>query len=248
MPIRNVLRKVVHHLAPAWDSKRQAGQSRRVFDQGFYSDITEARLKHLDSLGFNVDGRSVIDVGCGIGRLSEYFAARGCNLLCVDGREENILELKRLYPDRRAVILDLDSQPLTGLGRFDVVFCYGLLYHLADPFHLIKQAYAICDGMFLLETCITDADDPLLSLVAESVEDASQALHAIGCRPSPAYVRLCLRLAGFAHVYTPRSLPLHAQFQYERRNDHTYLRNGTLMRGVFIASNQPIDNANLVPG
>lgn len=217
-----------------------------LFDQPFYREITEARLDHLASLDLPVDGRSVIDVGAGIGRLSEFFAQRGCDVLCVDGREENITELRRLYPDRRAAVVDVESDDLLAHGSFDVVFCYGLLYHLADPLAFLRRAATICRELLIVETCITDSRERVLFLI-DDPDDPTMALHRVASRPSPAYVVAGLHLAGFEHVYSPVQLPRHKDFEYERRDDLTHLRDGEVMRDIFIAARAPLDLPSLRP-
>jgi len=206
-----------------------------LFDWPFYQAITEARLAHLERMDLPVAGKSVIDVGSGIGRLSEFFVERGCDVFCVDGRSENIEELRRLYPDRRAAVVDLESDDLLAHGRFDVVFCYGVLYHLADPFSFIRRAAGICRELMIVETCITDAEEPLVILVRDP-DDPTMALGSLASRPSPAYVTSALSAAGFEHVYSPTFLPEHEDFGYRRLNDLSYLRDGRALRDVFVAS------------
>jgi SAM-dependent methyltransferase len=217
-----------------------------LFDQPFYVDITEARLGHLASLGLPVEGRSVIDVGAGIGRLSEFFAERGCDVLCVDGRPDNIELLRRNYPGRRAEVVDVESDELLAHGRFDVVFCYGLLYHLADPMAFLMRAGSICDELMIVETLITDSEEPVVALVADP-DDPTMALRGIASRPSPSYVGLALHAAGFEHLYRPRTLPDHGDFQYEPRGDGRHMRDGNPMRGIFVASRRPLDVPALEP-
>jgi SAM-dependent methyltransferase len=215
------------------------------FDLPFYTDITNARIEHLQSLNLPLSGKTVIDVGCGIGRLSDFFAGQGCDIFCVDGRLENIEKLRSLYPGRKAEVVDLETEQILDYGKFDIVFCYGLLYHLADPFGFIKKAQKICNEMMLVETCIADANDCILQLVPEDGDTITQALHAIGCRPSSSYVITCLKLSGFKYIYTPTELPNHVEFSYQRSNDLSYLKKGRLIRDIFIASHQEINNSKL---
>jgi SAM-dependent methyltransferase len=215
-----------------------------LFDWPFYQAITEARLAHLESLSLPVDGRSVVDLGSGIGRLSEYFVSRGCEVTCVDGREDNIAELRRLYPGRRARVVDVETDELLSLGQFDVVFCYGLLYHLADPFGFLLRAAKMAGELLVLETCIADAEEAVVFLVQDP-DDPTMALRAIASRPSPAYVAAALRSGGLEHVYSPRSLPDHPDFRYRRLNDLSYFRDGHALRSVFVASRTPLDDPGL---
>ena len=115
-----------------------------VFDQKFYADITSARLAHFKSLALPVSGKTVLDVGAGVGHLSEALAEDGGIVTCVDGREENIAKLRELYPDRKAFVVDVETDALIEVGMFDVVFCYGLLYHLFDPLGFIRRVASIC--------------------------------------------------------------------------------------------------------
>ncbi len=44
---------------------------------------------------------------------------------------------------------DLDRDPLTPFGRFDAVFCAGLLYHLTQPWRLLEEIAKVTDRLFL---------------------------------------------------------------------------------------------------
>src|SRR5579862_1254448 len=94
--------------------------------------INKARLGHLASLGLDLSNKKVLEVGAGIGLHTEFFEKRGCTVLCTDARSENIDEMLRRYPHRKTQVVDLDREHnLSGLGTFDIVYCYGTLYHLS---------------------------------------------------------------------------------------------------------------------
>jgi len=221
-------------------------QSGRAFDVPHYEEITRARLEHLGSLGLPVAGKRVLDLGAGIGRLAEFFVEQGCDVLCVDARPENIAKLRELYPQRKAAVVDLEKDDLRGLGEFDVVFCYGLLYHIVDVLGMLKKAAGVCKEMMLIETCIAPVHTNALFLVRENPRDVTQAMCGFGSRPSPMYVTTCLKLCGFTHLYAPRQLPRHPQFQYRLLKNPGRWNPKRLTRDVFIATRQPLDNPNLV--
>ena len=96
--------------------------------------INKARMDHLASLNLPIEGRSVLEVGAGIGLLSGFFEERGCTVLSTDARPENVAEIKRRNPRRDVAMLDLEQPAqVAALGKFDIAFCYGTLYHLASP-------------------------------------------------------------------------------------------------------------------
>lgn len=219
---------------------------RPLFDEPYYEYITRARLEHLESLQLPFAGRRVVDVGAGVGRLSEWLAQQDAEVLCLDGREENIAALRHNYPDRATGVVDVETDALLEHGKFDVVFCYGLLYHLADPFGFIKRMAAICADFAVIETCVTDARAPLLNLISE-YDDETMGLRAAATRPSPSYVATCLQLSGFPHVYSPTTVPDHPDFQFRSDDTGDWYRDGNALRAIFVASRAPLDRPLLRP-
>lgn len=218
-----------------------------VFDTPEAQSINEARLQNLDRLGLPLEGKTVLDVGCGPGHLSVFFAERGCRVVCVDARPENIERLRSLYPDREAVVANVQIDPLVKLGIFDVVFCYGLLYHVEDPIAVLRNISACCSELLLLETVISDHDKPIVQLVDEPVDVANQAAGGLGCRPSPSFVTMALRRMGFPFIYTPVETAPFRDFQFECRHDAEWCRDGHLLRQVFVASRHSLNNPRLTP-
>ena len=244
-PYRTRLRSATRRLLGGDEAASTASISGvPLFDQPFYNAITEARLAHLRTLDLPLQGRSVVDVGCGIGRLSDFFVERGCEVLCLDGREENIHMLRREYPGRRAAVADVETDAVLEHGEFDVLFCYGLVYHLAEPFAFIRRAATICRELMIIETCVCDAKDQVAFLVRDPL-DPTMALAEIGSRPSPSYVATALRANGFEHVYSPQQPPDHPDFTYRRLQDLSYFRDGHALRDIFIASRRPLSSEAL---
>ncbi len=102
-----------------------------VFQEPEALRINRVRQEHLSSLGLELHGKSVLEVGAGIGLHTAFFEERGCDVLSTDGNPANVAEMLRLYPHRKLGVLDLDRVvDLADLGSFDIVYCYGTLYHL----------------------------------------------------------------------------------------------------------------------
>lgn len=226
------------------ESVRRGG-GLEVFDTPEALAINEARISHLEWLGLALAGKRVLDAGCGVGHLAARLERMGCKVVCVDGREVNISSLRNRYPALEAHVANVESEPLESFGRFDVVFFYGLLYHLENPLQALRNLESVCNELMLLETIICDHELPLLRVEDEGLE-MNQALGGLGCRPTPHYVVLALNRIGFQHVYAPLSPPQHQDFQFEWHNNLDSSREGHPLRCVFVASRTKLKNGRLV--
>jgi len=215
-----------------------------TFDRPEAVEINRARMSHLDSLQLLLDHRTVLDVGCGVGHLAQFFVAKGCRIVCVDARSDNIVRLAKLYPGVKAYVANVETDPLERFGAFDIVFAYGLLYHLENPLAALRNMASVCKELLLLETMVCDHSLPVLRLEDESCA-SNEGLRGIGCRPSPSYVVLALNRIGFPFVYAPKEPPRHRDFQFEWKNSLDWWREGHPLRCIFVASRNQLRNPKL---
>lgn len=221
-----------------------SGNGVESFDTPDAVNINRARMDCLRSLDLPLRGKHVLDVGCGVGHLAQFFDQQGCDVLCLDARPENIERLKSLYPRLKAQVFDLERDSAAQLGSFDIVFAFGLLYHLENPFRALRNLSTAARELLLIETVVSDHTLPLVVMCDEPTA-FNQAVDNIGCRPTPSFVALALRSSGFPYVYAPRVFPDHHDFRFEWKNDLADSRDGHLLRCLFVASRQALDNPNL---
>jgi SAM-dependent methyltransferase len=224
---------------------RPEGGGVEGFDTDDAKRINEARLEHLAGLGLPLESRRVLDVGSGPGHLAQFFVERGCDVISTDARAENIDRMRMLYPTHHGEVADVEDFDFSRFGSFDIVFCYGLLYHLENPVRALRNIAAVCDDLLLLETMITDSPAPILRLEDEYLS-ANQALRGIAHRPSPAWVGMALNRIGFDHVLIAREPPHHPDYRFEAEDDAATARDGHLLRAIFVASRSRLDNDRLV--
>lgn len=206
-------------------------------------EINEARLSHLASLELDLAGRRVLEVGAGIGLLTRFFESSGCSVVTSDARRENVAELKRRFPHRRAEVIDLDDPaggPLYHLGEFDVVFCYGTLYHVSDPEGVLRSLARVCRGTLLLETVVALGNCVECHRVREPGTN-NQAV-STGCRPTRRWVMEKLGQT-WGHAYATRTQPAHPEFP----TDWNLVTSSCHYRSVFVGSKTALSNRNLLP-
>ena len=109
-------------------------------------DINPLRLQYIDDQ-VGLDGKRILDVGCGGGILSESMAERGADVTGIDAGEAP-LEVARLHllesgldvHYERIMVEELASQQP---GSFDAVTCMELLEHVPDPSSVIRACYQL---------------------------------------------------------------------------------------------------------
>ena len=84
-------------------------------------------------------------------------------VLGLEGRAANLARARVAADLLRAeklkfVQADLEKIPLAQFGKFDAIFCCGLLYHLPEPWRLLRQFSAVSSRAFLWTHYCLDAD------------------------------------------------------------------------------------------
>jgi hypothetical protein len=218
---------------------------RMAFHSDHYLRHNARRLEHLASLRIPVAGLKVLEVGAGIGDHSHYYIDRRCDIVITEAREENLQQLRKRYPAAAVRYLDMEHpQPPAG-APFDIIHCYGLLYHLSNPAQALRFLRLCCEGMLFLETIVSSDDaasEPIL--VSERQFDPTQAVSGTGSRPTRQWVFDQLASL-FDHVYIPLTQPNHEEFPVDWSAPN--VRRQRIARAVFIASLNCIENDQLVP-
>ncbi len=207
-----------------------------------YQHHNQRRQEHLACLGLDIAQKTVMEVGAGIGDHTSFFVDRGCDVVSTEAREENIKILRSRFPNLRTFVLDLDNPPSTFNETFDIVYCYGLLYHLKEPENAIKFMATCCKSMLLLETCVSFGDGDELYPCYEDTSNPTQAISGHGCRPTRRWLYNRLK-DHFEHVYLPKTQPNNEQFPIDWTLPAP--KKG-LTRAVFVASREALNNDTLI--
>jgi 2-polyprenyl-6-hydroxyphenyl methylase/3-demethylubiquinone-9 3-methyltransferase len=104
-------------------------------------DINPLRLNYIDEAAV-LAGKSVLDVGCGGGILSESMAQKGAKVTGID-LGEKALKVAQLHSLESGVAVDyqlISVEELAGKqpASFDVVTCLEMLEHVPDPASVVQ--------------------------------------------------------------------------------------------------------------
>jgi 2-polyprenyl-6-hydroxyphenyl methylase / 3-demethylubiquinone-9 3-methyltransferase len=105
-------------------------------------EINPLRLDYIEKICNGLSGKSIVDIGCGGGILSESMAARGANVTGIDLAEKP-LKVAKLHLLESSQHVDYQLISAEDLAQqkphqFDVVTCMEMLEHVPDPASTIK--------------------------------------------------------------------------------------------------------------
>ncbi len=223
-------------------------ESERQFLAPHYRRINARRMEHLASLNLPIADRTVLELGAGIGELSTFFLDRGCTVTSIEGRAENIeihnRDLEILKPAvnwagrPKLMQADLNHPGKVRVDACDIVFCYGLLYHLSNPVDFLEWLPTKCRQILILETVVTFDDESVVRRVTEA-PNPTQALQGDAVRPSRRFVFESIA-KNFEYSYMPTTQPAHEQFPLTWRGE--IANKASFARSIFIGSREPIEN------
>jgi 2-polyprenyl-6-hydroxyphenyl methylase/3-demethylubiquinone-9 3-methyltransferase len=109
--------------------------------------INPLRLGWIRDAAGSLQGKRVLDVGCGGGILAESMAAEGADVTGIDLAEKS-LKVARLHGLESGIKVDYRAVPVEELaqeqpGSYDVVTCMEMLEHVPDPGSIVKACAAL---------------------------------------------------------------------------------------------------------
>jgi len=121
-------------------------------------DMNPTRLAYIQKRAGGLEGKKVLDVGCGGGILSESMALAGAEVTGIDMGEANLSIAKmHLYESGAKVdyqFCTVEEMAKKNPGQYDVVTCLEMLEHVPDPGSIIKACNKLIkdDGDIILST------------------------------------------------------------------------------------------------
>lgn len=202
----------------------------RPFDREDAHALNKARMEHLLSLGLPLAGARVLEVGAGVGHLTTWLENAGAAVISTEVRAGNCEENLYRHPHRAGSVYCADVMDLKfhrSLGPFDLILCYGLLYHLPDPAAALQVLGQLGAPIIAIESIVLPGKG-LLRQPHEDVLDTDQSIDGRACRFTSAYLIDIIVEAGWPCVTLPAP-PDHFEFQGDEPR-----------RRVVIGSKEPL--------
>jgi 2-polyprenyl-6-hydroxyphenyl methylase / 3-demethylubiquinone-9 3-methyltransferase len=132
--------------------------------------LNPLRLDYIDSRA-SLNGKQVLDVGCGGGILSESMARRGAQVTGIDLADKS-LQVAQLHALEAGVIIEYRCVAVEALAEekpqsFDIVTCMEMLEHVPDPASIVRACAALVKpgGHLFFSTLNRNAKAYLMAVV-----------------------------------------------------------------------------------
>ena len=134
-------------------------------------DLNPARLAYIKKRSNGLSGKTILDVGCGGGILSESMAHEGADVTGIDMGDANLtIARMHLYESGEKVSYEkitVEELAAKAAGSYDVVTCMEMLEHVPDPGSIIKACQQLVkpDGHIFFSTVNRNAKSYAMAII-----------------------------------------------------------------------------------
>jgi 2-polyprenyl-3-methyl-5-hydroxy-6-metoxy-1,4-benzoquinol methylase len=120
----------------------------------YYSIGTRVRDRIFTKMMGDVRGRTLLDIGCGLGYFTDYYAERGSESTGID-LDERCLEYCREYMRGKYIRWDITEYPYPFPAEsFDIIICSEVLEHIQENGKVVDEVRRLLkpSGIFIAST------------------------------------------------------------------------------------------------
>jgi tRNA (mo5U34)-methyltransferase len=134
--------------------------------------------------GGSLKGKRVLDIGCNAGFWSLQAIEAGCEYIFgIDGRQMHVeqanlvFETKGIENNRYDFVQgDIFEYDFAQHGEFDIVFYFGLMYHINKPVVLMEKIAEVNSDIVVIDTDLSTLKGPFLEIHHEPLDDPRNAV------------------------------------------------------------------------
>lgn len=113
-------------------------------------------------------------------------------------------EIQKKHKVIYANIMRMKGEQLTELGKFDMIYCAGVIYHIAEQLRFVKILFDLLadDGLLVIETIVDQRDESIVKIHWPENSGKMLCHH----EPSRGAIRAWLEMVGFANILEHRDI------------------------------------------
>ncbi len=170
------------------------------------SEFAESNKSVIKARFQRLNGERVLDLGCGYGWYTDFFARNGADAVGVDGSEKMIAIARERYPNSEFSLADIEKTLPFSDGGFDIVFSNQVLMDIEDADFVISESERVLKhgGIFyfgIVHPCFYDC---------KWLKDENGYRYAKAMDRYISSYRLTNEFWGTAHFHRPLSFYLNA--------------------------------------
>lgn len=225
---------------------------------GHYFEWNQKRIKAIiDYYGHQFfTGKKLLDLGCGYADISGALHRLGAIVTAVDGRQDHLKMVSKVYPAIQIIKGDLDRGWMFFGKTFDITLHLGLLNHLMEFENHLKS---VCNStsFLILEAAVIDSDEMHLSeIVTEHKNNYDGSLNGSSLRISTGTIERILKDNGmtFKRMDQAKFNTKNYIYDWQARNNKHFSPNqrriwfASKTNHVSVQSNNIINSPNITPG
>jgi SAM-dependent methyltransferase len=207
------LRRSVEELGP-WEVPYRLAGDLSAMPDDMVSAVAAARFWYRIEivngavarlLGKDLERATALDVGCHSGLFTLDLAARGAARVDgIDLRAHNIAQARFVaahYGVENVSFAVNDVDDLR-VGEWDVVLNLGVLYHVLNPFELIRRTHALCRSIAVIDTvCHTEPVSAFIVMGDKDTNRTSEGKAEFELHPTYRAVIDLMVDAGFSEIF-----------------------------------------------
>jgi len=184
----------------------------------FPNRLTSRYRALIESNKAIIQNSSILDLGSHDGRWSFAAIKNGAvNVLGIEGREHLVknsyknMELYKIPKEQYSFIKGDIFEEIKKIPpeTFDIVFCFGLFYHIMNHIELLEEIKRLKAKYLILDTAISESDKPIIKLMEDDSNDEASGIKSknspshqvlVG-HPSKIAIEMMLKNLGYDFFY-----------------------------------------------
>ncbi len=169
----------------------------------FRSHLISGAIRQL--IGEAMGTSSFIDFACNHGYFTLEMAHFGAlNALGIDMRAENVAKAQFLrdhFEIAAARFVQQDIYALNASKKYDVVMNLGILYHITDPYRLMKLSYDLCRRFAVVDSIMhKEPVSAFIQCVNKNTENHAEGKFSVELHPTYRAVIDLMHAVGFRQI------------------------------------------------